>query len=342
MRFLSSIFTVLVVTATSLAQVPATPNTSYHVGNQLSAETFPIENDTIAEFRGSNWNVGFSFYELGLSLPDILSTSSFPMQQSPGGSFFFQIADINWEYLVLQTDSSGNYPVAEHTAAVEFLYDLSITESPTIVLFGGWGIGENVTRDWNTPYDEELFVHSREFYDLWYDEVAAVIGPENVRYVPSGEIWQRIAQEIQDGNTRLGSSLDEFFSNSELSPLLSNSGELTMLYAIHYVMSDAPIDYYPALNAVDFQRVEEIQRIIRDVLHEDRERTKVTLKCIGDVDGNGGVQIADLLRLLGNYGNPDATYFSEGDVNEDNSVDFADLLVVLGSFGNNCFNGALD
>ncbi len=53
----------------------------------------------------------------------------------------------------------------------------------------------------------------------------------------------------------------------------------------------------------------------------------------GDVDGNGCVDDADLLRVLFTFGNTDAV---PEDTNGDNQVDDADLLTVLFHFGNGC------
>ena len=49
--------------------------------------------------------------------------------------------------------------------------------------------------------------------------------------------------------------------------------------------------------------------------------------CPADFDGNGVVDTADLLFLLGAWGTPD------GDVNDDGTTDTADLLILLGEWG---------
>lgn len=55
----------------------------------------------------------------------------------------------------------------------------------------------------------------------------------------------------------------------------------------------------------------------------------------GDVDGNGCVDDADLLRILFNFGSP-GEVAGRADVNCDGVVDDADLLVVLFNFGSGC------
>jgi len=53
----------------------------------------------------------------------------------------------------------------------------------------------------------------------------------------------------------------------------------------------------------------------------------------GDIDGNGCVDDADLLRVLFVFGQ---TGFRPEDVNGDGIVDDADLLMVLFNFGSGC------
>jgi hypothetical protein len=49
--------------------------------------------------------------------------------------------------------------------------------------------------------------------------------------------------------------------------------------------------------------------------------------CPADFDGDGDVDTADLLHLLGAWGTPD------GDVDGDGDTDTADLLALLGTWG---------
>ena len=50
-------------------------------------------------------------------------------------------------------------------------------------------------------------------------------------------------------------------------------------------------------------------------------------ECPADLDGDGDVDTADLLALLGAWGTPD------GDVDGDGDTDTADLLALLGAWG---------
>lgn len=61
----------------------------------------------------------------------------------------------------------------------------------------------------------------------------------------------------------------------------------------------------------------------------------VYIGCIGDLDGDGLVGLADLAILLSNFGATDAT-LADGDFDGDEDVDLADLAVILARFGNVC------
>ncbi len=52
-----------------------------------------------------------------------------------------------------------------------------------------------------------------------------------------------------------------------------------------------------------------------------------TATCAADVDGDGSVDVVDLLLILGSWGTPG------GDVNGDGTTDVVDLLIVLGAWG---------
>jgi hypothetical protein len=55
----------------------------------------------------------------------------------------------------------------------------------------------------------------------------------------------------------------------------------------------------------------------------------------GDVDGNGHVDVVDLLHLVDAFGSAtgDANYDARCDFNSDGSVDVADLLMLVENFG---------
>jgi hypothetical protein len=56
----------------------------------------------------------------------------------------------------------------------------------------------------------------------------------------------------------------------------------------------------------------------------------MTPGCSGDIDGNGEVDITDLLALLADFGTP------AGDIDGDGIGDINDLLILLSQFGSAC------
>lgn len=67
----------------------------------------------------------------------------------------------------------------------------------------------------------------------------------------------------------------------------------------------------------------------------DDMRAVVLDACIGDVDGDRDVDLADLATLLGHFGQGGAT-FEDGDFDASGIVDLADLSAMLGAFGQPC------
>jgi hypothetical protein len=57
--------------------------------------------------------------------------------------------------------------------------------------------------------------------------------------------------------------------------------------------------------------------------------------CPGDLDGDGDVDLSDLARLLGHYGESGAVY-EDGDLDGDGDVDLADLAALLAAYGTTC------
>jgi hypothetical protein len=54
---------------------------------------------------------------------------------------------------------------------------------------------------------------------------------------------------------------------------------------------------------------------------------------MGDLDGDGAVDLADLAALLGCYGMTDGATYRDGDLDGDGDVDLADLATLLGHYG---------
>lgn len=58
--------------------------------------------------------------------------------------------------------------------------------------------------------------------------------------------------------------------------------------------------------------------------------------CVGDVNSDGNVDLADLAVLLSNFGASGNATPEQGDLNDDQNVDLADLALLLANFGVAC------
>jgi hypothetical protein len=58
--------------------------------------------------------------------------------------------------------------------------------------------------------------------------------------------------------------------------------------------------------------------------------------CPGDLDGDYDIDLADLSRLLGNYGISEGASYEDGDLDGDGDVDLSDLGALLAVYGTTC------
>lgn len=58
--------------------------------------------------------------------------------------------------------------------------------------------------------------------------------------------------------------------------------------------------------------------------------------CFGDLDGDDDIDLADLARLLAQYGETSGMTYEDGDLDEDGDVDLTDLAALLAAYGTTC------
>ena len=58
--------------------------------------------------------------------------------------------------------------------------------------------------------------------------------------------------------------------------------------------------------------------------------------CLGDLDGDDDIDLADLAQLLGSYGTTGGAEYEDGDLDGDGDVDLSDLAALLGVYGDTC------
>lgn len=58
--------------------------------------------------------------------------------------------------------------------------------------------------------------------------------------------------------------------------------------------------------------------------------------CLGDLDGDNDIDLADLAQLLASYGTTTGATFEDGDLDGDSDVDLADLAALLAVYGTTC------
>ena len=59
-------------------------------------------------------------------------------------------------------------------------------------------------------------------------------------------------------------------------------------------------------------------------------------ECLGDLDGDNDIDLADLAQLLANYGTTSGATYEDGDLDGDGDVDLSDLAALLAVYGTAC------
>ena len=64
--------------------------------------------------------------------------------------------------------------------------------------------------------------------------------------------------------------------------------------------------------------------------------TLVYWECVGDLNGDGQVDLSDLAQLLSGYGLTGGAEYEDGDLDGDVDVDLEDLAALLAHYGDIC------
>ena len=62
----------------------------------------------------------------------------------------------------------------------------------------------------------------------------------------------------------------------------------------------------------------------------------LTVLCVGDLTGDGVIDLHDLAEFIGNYGIASGAHYEDGDLDGDGDVDLTDLAILLGVYGTTC------
>jgi hypothetical protein len=78
--------------------------------------------------------------------------------------------------------------------------------------------------------------------------------------------------------------------------------------------------------------------VVDGTLHDDDgDGTPDECECIGDLDGDGDIDLTDLAILLAHYGMASGAQYEDGDLDGDEDVDLTDLAMLLSVYGTNCW-----
>lgn len=265
-------------------------------------------NNTLVINGGDAGGVDFQVYPQGLS----------PSAPNPSG----QQSDVD--------GGAGTQPPASLRQCADpargpfnpVLFSLS-SDSPSLGTLPGTGSGADVyiDRQTETPGGEELFVAPYMLGLLPADDIDAVVVFENGDGLFDPGIDQ-VLFSLAPGSP----SLETQFSPADL---FTSSG--FGLFERYATALDLGLAFGDNLNMLDYVVCDSLADCVHDWAIG-------FVLCVGDLDGDNDVDLADLALLLSSYGlcDGDPGYLPAADLEPDGCVNLADLALLLSNYGAPC------
>ncbi len=201
------------------------------------------------------------------------------------------------------------------------------TDSPALLHLPGYGSGADVYVDHN-PYvagdGEDLYVAPLELGLMLADDIDAMIVIDvayNWQFDPGvDQIIFSLAPESP--------SLGSYYGPGDLFTSSGNG-----IFAPYCYAEQLGLLWTDNLNLLDFVLCEDVLPCVEEWA------IGYGGACVGDLDGDGDVDLADLALLLSSYGlcEGDPGFVPEADLVEDGCIGLADLATLLAHYGETCW-----